>query len=68
MKRKIEVWFYTGALLGIYGVLLTAAGAYQWWHPPHTALPRYHAVFWAGIVLLLVGGAYTAVYWPWRKH
>jgi hypothetical protein len=30
MHRKFEVWFYTGALMGIYGVLLTVAGAYQW--------------------------------------
>jgi hypothetical protein len=66
MGRKVEVWFYIGALLGFYGVLLTAAGVYQWIHPPVTVLSNYHATFWAGVVLLVVGGAYTVAYWPRR--
>ena len=65
--RTFEVWFYIGALLGVYGVMLTAAGVYQWIHPPATVLAAEHATFWAGIALLLVGGAYTASYWPSRR-
>ena len=64
MTRRFEVWFYIGALLGLYGVMLTAAGIYQWFHPPTTVLSGYHATFWAGVTLLLVGGAYTFAYWP----
>lgn len=64
MRRTFEVWFYIGALLGLYGVMLTLAGAYQWVHPPSTVLAEKHATFWAGIVLLLVGGAYTIGFWP----
>ncbi len=64
MRKTFEVWFYIGALLAFYGVLLTAAGVYQWVHPPATVLAAKHATFWAGVALLLVGGAYTFFYWP----
>jgi energy-converting hydrogenase Eha subunit E len=64
MRRTFEVWFYIGALLSIYGVLLTAGGIYQWIHPPATVLANVHATFWAGILLLVIGGVYTGVYWP----
>ena len=66
MRRNIQVWFYIGAVLGLYGIMLTAAGVYQWIHPPTTMLAGYHATFWAGIVLLIVGGIYTVAYWPRR--
>ena len=66
MQRNIQVWFYIGAVLALYGILLTAAGVYQWFHPPATVLAGYHATFWAGITLLIVGGAYTLIYWPHR--
>ena len=64
MRRTFEVWFYIGALLAVYGVLLTGAGVYQWMHPPATVLARMHSTFWAGVLLLMVGGVYTTVYWP----
>ena len=64
MQRTFEVWFYIGAMLAVYGVILTAAGIFQWIHPPQTVLAEKHATFWAGILLLAIGGVYTAVYWP----
>jgi hypothetical protein len=66
MRRNIQVWFYIGAVLGLYGIMLTSAGVYQWIHPPATVLAGYHATFWAGVVLLIVGGIYTLAYWPRR--
>lgn len=66
MRRTFEVWFYIGALLCVYGVMLTAAGVYQWVHPPATVLAEKHATFWAGTLFLLVGGAYALSYWPKR--
>ncbi|GAC1366178.1 MAG: hypothetical protein NVSMB3_14820 [Acidobacteriaceae bacterium] len=66
MRRRFEVWFYIGALLGTYGVMLTGAGLYQWRHPPPTVLAEYHATFWAGVALLVAGSGYVLAYWPWR--
>lgn len=63
-RRTFEVWFYIGALLGVYGVMLTAAGVYQWTHPPATTLAGMHATFWAGVLLLIIGLLYTSLYWP----
>jgi energy-converting hydrogenase Eha subunit E len=64
MQRSFQVWFYIGAVLSLYGVMLTAAGVYQWIHIPPTVLAGTHSTFWAGAFLLLVGGAYTTIYWP----
>ncbi len=64
MRRTFEVWFYIGALLSIYGIMLTAGGAYQWVHPPATTLARLHATFWLGVLLLVIGLVYAFVYWP----
>ena len=67
MARAFTVWFYIGSLLSLYGIILTAAGLYQVIHPPPTVLSSYHATLWAGMVLLLVGGAYLLAYWPRSK-
>lgn len=64
MRRTFEVWFYIGVLLSVYGLMLFMAGIYQWEHPPAVVLAGMHATFWAGVLLLLVGGAYTLLYWP----
>lgn len=64
MRQHFEVWFYIGVLLGLYGIMLTFAGVYQWVHPPHTVLAGKHATFWAGCILLLVGATYTVTSWP----
>jgi hypothetical protein len=63
----IPVWFFVGVLLGTYGVLVLASGVSEWAHPPATVLAELHAPVWWGAVLVIVGSAYTAVYWP-RKH
>ncbi len=62
--QTFEVWFYIGALLGLYGIILTAAGVYQWIHLPATVLASRHATFWVGVALLAVGTIYLSVYWP----
>ena len=64
MQRTFEVWFYIGAMLALYGVILTAAGVFQWIHPPHAVLAEKHATFWAGVLLLVIGSIYATAYWP----
>lgn len=65
---SLNVWLYIGGLLAIYGVLLIGGGIVQWIHPPGTVLEQYHATFWAGIVLLFVGGLYVALQGPFRRR
>ena len=68
MAKTFTVWFYIGALLTLYGLLLTAAGIYQVSHPPATVLTGYHATLWVGVLLLLIGLGYLAAYWPRNRN
>jgi hypothetical protein len=63
----IPVWFFVGVLLAIYGALVLASGLSEWATPPPTVLAELHAPVWWGAVLLVFGGAYTAVYWPRKR-
>lgn len=63
MRRSIEVWFYVGVLLGLYGVVLTLAGIYQWLHPPSTILassmqPSGRGAFFCWLVVPIIAA------WP----
>jgi hypothetical protein len=60
----IPVWFFVGALLGIYGVLILASGISEWSNPPATVLAELHAPVWWGAILTIVGAIYTTVHWP----
>lgn len=65
--RLIPVWFFVGALLAIYGLLILVSGLLEWSSPPNTVLANLHAPVWWGVLLLVAGGAYTFKYWP-RGH
>ncbi|HTR99784.1 MAG TPA: hypothetical protein VML00_08540 [Bacteroidota bacterium] len=67
--RQIEIWFFIGALLLVYGVLITAAGLFHFVHPPvrHVALEDLHADVWWGALLIALGAFYTRRFWPWRR-
>ncbi len=63
----LPVWFFTGILLFIYGLVVLAAGVNQLSHPPEAVLARYHSGLWGGIVLLCLGGFYILRFWPNRR-
>jgi hypothetical protein len=63
----IPVWFFVGVLLAIYGALVLASGLSEWATPPPTVLAELHAPVWWGALLVVVGGAYTAAYWPRKR-
>jgi len=64
--KQIPIWFFIGALLAIYGVLIFGAGVYDWVHPPEqkVALWQYHAAVWWGLLLVIFGLIYTIRFWP----
>jgi hypothetical protein len=63
-RKMLPVWFFIGVLLLAYGVILLVAGVRGFSHPAPVVLARYHAGFWGGILLLLIGGFYTVKFWP----
>ena len=66
--KQIPIWFFIGALLAVYGVIITAAGVYEWVNPPPpdkmVKLWSYHADVWWGILLTIFGLVYVIRFWP----
>lgn len=60
----VPVWFFVGLLFLIYGALIFASGLAEWSHPADTVLAELHAPVWWGAVLMIVGGAYAAIFRP----
>ncbi len=68
-ERQIPIWFFIGALLAVYGLLIHATGLYNlFWPPEHPlALEELHAGIWWGELLLILGLVYVVKYWPWKR-
>lgn len=62
--HMLPVWFFIGAILLIYGILIGATGFLELGHPPGTALASLHAPIWWGVVLALVGGIFFGKFFP----
>ena len=67
---SISIWFFIGVSLVVNGVLILAAGIYQYMNPPPVAeqvvLFQLHAGIWWGAILLLLGLFWTIRYLPSR--
>ena len=65
-SKQIEIWFFIGALLLAYGILITGEGIYHFFVPQlaSIALSELHADIWWGILLLVVGLFYSIKFWP----
>ena len=67
--EQIPIWFFIGALLVIYGVIISIVGLWFLFadHGNEAlALQKIHADLWWGLILLAIGGVYTICYAPWR--
>ena len=60
----IPIWFFIGALLAVYGVLILGAGIYGLAHPPQVELARLHVGIWWGALLILIGLVYVVKFRP----
>lgn len=65
---RIQIWFFIGALLALYGLLIFGVGMYQLAVPPpaetRVKLFEYHADIWWGLVMAIVGVVYLLRFWP----
>jgi hypothetical protein len=61
----VSIWFLIGALLTVYGLIITAVSFYQYLVPPATppVLAELHAGIWWGLFILAMGCFYC-----WRFH
>ncbi len=62
----ISIWFFIGALLLVYGVLITGAGIYDLVSPSdhEPVLANLHAAIWWGALLILLGAFYVIRFRP----
>ncbi len=65
-EHQIPIWFFIGALLGVYGLLILASGIYGFFRPPDrpVALGYLHADIWWGGLLLMLGVIYVVKFRP----
>ncbi len=65
-EKQIQIWFFIGVLLAIYGVLILGCGIYNVVCPPQhpVKLAELHMDIWWGILLLIVGLFYTIRFRP----
>ena len=67
----ISIWFFIGAVLLLYGVIILGAGLFDLAAPGaghQVALAGLHARIWWGALLLGVGAIYFVHFAPWRHH
>ncbi len=65
--RIIQVWFFVGVLLLVYGFLILTSGLAEWLHPPNIVLAELHAPVWWGALMLVLGLIYCIKFSPNRK-
>lgn len=61
----ISIWFFIGALLSIYGVLILGSGLIMP-TPPNVVLAELKAPIWMGVLLLAIGAVYSVLFFPKR--
>lgn len=64
----ISIWFFIGISLLVNGLLITAAGIWEYLHPPlnPVVLFHLHANVWWGAILALFGALYCYKFAPGR--
>ena len=65
-EHGIPIWFFIGALLAVYGVLILGAGIAGLYDPPRVVLAELHAAVWWGALLIAIGGLYVWAFRPGR--
>lgn len=74
----ISIWFFIGALLLVYGVLICGAGIYEAATPPTAAavaeaslrwegVRNLHVAIWWGGLLVILGAIYTFKFAPRKR-
>jgi len=67
-EKQIPIWFFIGALLALYGVLILGSGICGAVNPPpedqRVALWYLHCDIWWGALMVTFGLVYVFKFWP----
>jgi hypothetical protein len=70
--KQIPIWFFIGALLALYGLLITVSGIWQWMNPPPpekmVKLWNLHCDVWWGALMVIFGLFYVTRFWPSKEE
>ena len=68
--NQIPIWFFIGAVLLVYGILILGIGIFHLVYPPaqQLSLSELHPDIWWGGLLLVMGLGYCIKYWPSRRR
>jgi hypothetical protein len=69
-KNTISIWFFIGALLLSYGIIIFIANVYEAFVPTfgHTIVLReLNFGIWWGILLTIIGAVYFWTFRPWKN-
>ncbi len=67
-SRMLPIWFFVGAILLLYGSIITAIGIHHVYHPPsRTPLAEIHPDLWWGGIMLVSGAIFLLVGLTERK-
>ena len=67
-EHQIPIWFFIGALIGVYGLIILGTGIHSAVFPPpadeQVALSYLHADFWWGAMMTVLGAFYCLRFRP----
>jgi hypothetical protein len=68
-KGFISIWFFIGALLSVYGLLVLGSGLYELVSPPPqpVVLANLHSAIWWGALMLGLGLLYVVKFRPGKE-
>jgi hypothetical protein len=68
-KQLISIWFFIGALLAVYGVLIASSELYHLGTPydHEVVLSDLHAGLWWGVLMLVLGVFYCLKFRPGKQ-
>jgi hypothetical protein len=67
---RISIWFFVGALVLVFGVLILGAGIYNLISPisPPVVLDELHVGIWWGALMIVLGGIPVFKFFPRAKE
>lgn len=63
-QGMVSIWFFIGALLLAYGLLILGAALFEGPAEHPVVLSELHAGIWWGALLIVMGGIYTLKFLP----
>ena len=67
---RIPIWFFIGALVLVFGMLILGAGIYDLISPvsPPVVLDELHVGIWWGALMIVLGGIPVFKFFPRAKE